>query len=258
MDSPGPDRTPTPAAAGVRAVADPAVDAQLGEAKRWLWSADGRASAEAVLRGRRIWIEDARAALTPDDLLSDAFRAFWNRLRRHGPVEEFHPGGYLTRTMQRLVGQACRGRYRWAAFSVEELEWQLVGGAAGDLGDDLIAGLGTGDALERVRAAIEAADAPDWVRAGALAYVTVLAHPDAVPDDHPVPRPERGARPDEAALWIALWFAGRRDGLFPRPGAPADAAMRKARSRAGTQIRAVVLGALSDVGADQYARRRSA
>jgi hypothetical protein len=190
---------------------DPAVDAQLVAVKGWLWSADGRASAEGVLHRRRFGLQEQRATLSADDLRDDAFRAFWERVRRHGPVEDLDPAAYLTRTMQNLVTAACRGRVRLEPLDDPDAERH-----AAVPFDDPVSTLGTGDDLEAVRAAIEAAAAPAWVRAGALVYVTVLAHPDAVPDDHPVPRPERGARPDEAALWIALWFAGRRDGLFPK------------------------------------------
>ena len=241
-----PDSTADPAV-------DPAVDAQLVAAKGWLWSDDGRASAEGVLHRRRFGLQEQRATLSSDDLRADAFRAFWERVRRHGPVEDLDPAAYLTRTMQNLVLAACRGRVRLAPLDHPDVERHLV--AAAEPVDDPVLHLGTGDDLEAVRAAIEAAAAPTWVRAGALVYVTVLAHPDAVPDDHPVPRPERGARPDEAALWIALWFAGRRDGLFPDRGAAPDARMRQARSRAGRQIRDLVSRTVSATAADRYARR---
>jgi hypothetical protein len=213
--------------------------AQVDAAARWLWSDDGLAAARAALRRARLPVGShcGEGIVVEHDLVADAFLRFRDRVARLGPLDDLNVAAYLTRVLQHLVADILRAR---PSFGTEPFDDELGGlpQPATDLaGEEAFAGEARAATL---RSAIEAADATRWERAAALAFVTAVAHPDAVPPDHPAPRAKRGASEREQAMWHALWFAGRRDGLFAVDGHEPSTAMRKARSRAGSAVRAVV------------------
>jgi len=84
--------------------------------------------------------------------------------------------------------------------------------------------------------------------AGALA---VLAHRDpsggATPADD-CPQPRGGATPDEAASWVGLFYAGRRDWFAPDDDGADTPAIRQRRSRWARAQTAVLADAADEVG----------
>jgi hypothetical protein len=70
-----------------------------------------------------------------------------------------------------------------------------------------------------------------------LSVVTLRAHPDTI-DLPGVPAPLAGARPDQAVVWPALWFAGKRE-HFPHDGDDAKERNRKNQGRS-RMIREVI------------------
>jgi hypothetical protein len=84
-----------------------------------------------------------------------------------------------------------------------------------------------------------------WKVSAALTVLTVLFD-EAGPGDR-CPRPVGGASPVEAAHWVGLWYAGRRE-LFPGPGRPAGNTLTKQRSRASQQVRELLKASASAIG----------
>lgn len=226
--------TPTDAA---REDATELAERQLREARDWLGGAEGRAAAQRVTR--RFRIRDSSA----DDLLADTLSNFWLHLDRKGPVDPAtNLPAYLSTVMRNLATDALNGR-RTVQFDddspvIEDIPARTAVPVERD------ADLGA------VRVAIDAVAEEPWAQAGAHAYITALAWPEAIPADHPVPRPEKGATRSEAALWVALWFAGKRDVLVA-PGT-ANPAARQKRSRAARRIRDVIDQATATVFADRF------
>jgi hypothetical protein len=99
---------------------------------------------------------------------------------------------------------------------------------------------------------------PPWSVSAALTVLAVLCD-EADPSDD-CPQPLNGASDIEAAHWVGLWYAGRRD-VFPdshqpadqptdqRTGQPFDQTITKRRSRATTEVRNLLrAGAPSTTG----------
>ena len=179
-------------------------DSLLTEAATWLWSSEGRHAANRLLRQYRV--RGADAVQSTDDLLAMALERFWRRLRRNStPLEDVHLPAYLTSVMRNVLNDAWRGS-------------RSSDVACGDLDDEagpLIADSPVAPASESLpramRNRIETLDGDDWTKAAALVYLTLIGDPDAMTTDVPVPRPRGGATETEAAMWIALWIAGRSE-----------------------------------------------
>ena len=212
---------------------------QLAQAREWLYGVEGRTVAAGLLH--RFRLAGAAGFDLEADLLGEALRNLWLRIRRHGPLDDLNPGAYLTVVMKNLLRDAVRGRRAIDAVPIDD-SYADATVPVTDTGDEVTL-------VDALRAAVETTDAPAWAKAAAVVYVNVLAFPDAVTTSYPAPRPVQGATDTEAALWLALWFAGRRDGLFPdgEHPSPSPARVAKARSRAGTRVKQVVDHAVATV-----------
>lgn len=84
-----------------------------------------------------------------------------------------------------------------------------------------------------------------WVGAAALAHLAAAV--DGAPVGPRCPQPAGGAGVLEAAEWAALWYAGQVR-CFSEPGAVETAAVRKRRSRAVAQLRALLHEAAAEAG----------
>jgi hypothetical protein len=78
---------------------------------------------------------------------------------------------------------------------------------------------------------IEQRGGPPWLLGAALAYLTLVMHPDSRPVG--LPWPQAGAAPEVATGWPSLWLAGVRD-CFPMGGKDTK---RGRRNRSVTKIR---------------------
>lgn len=87
---------------------------------------------------------------------------------------------------------------------------------------------------------IEQRGGPPWLLGAALAYLTLVMHPDSRPIG--LPWPQAGAVPEVATGWPALWLAGERD-CFPGGGTDTK---RGRRNRSVAKIRDRVGAACSD------------
>lgn len=97
-----------------------------------------------------------------------------------------------------------------------------------------------------VRRAVAARVAPrPWVAAAALAHLAAAV--DGAPVGRGCPQPVGGAGAQEAAEWAGLWYGGQVR-CFAEPGAPETAAVRKRRSRAVAQVRALLRDAAAEAG----------
>jgi hypothetical protein len=97
-----------------------------------------------------------------------------------------------------------------------------------------------------VRRAVAArVTARPWVGAAALAHLAAAV--DGAPVGPRCPQPAGGAGPMEAAEWAALWYAGQVR-CFADPGGAETAAVRKRRSRAVAQVRALLHEAAAEAG----------
>jgi len=89
------------------------------------------------------------------------------------------------------------------------------------------------------------ASEPAWTISAALTVVAVLY--DGAGPGHGCPQPKGGASEVEAAHWVGLWYAGRRD-LFPAPYEPAGNTITKRRSRATQTVRDLLSGCAPETG----------
>jgi hypothetical protein len=92
-------------------------------------------------------------------------------------------------------------------------------------------------AEDSTRVYLEQQGGPPWLLGAALAYLTLVVYPDALPDG--LPSPKAGAAPAVATGWPALWLAGVRD-CFPAGGKDTK---RRRRNRSVTSIRERVAAA---------------
>ena len=113
---------------------------------------------------------------------------------------------------------------------------------------DLDAHLDAVAVRHRLGAAWLAIDEP-WKVSAALTVLAVL-YDEAGPGNG-CPQPVGGASEVEAAHWVGLWYAGKRD-LFPSDSQPAGNTMTKRRSRATLMVKHVLrTSATSDNGGDR-------
>lgn len=136
------------------------------------------------------------------DVLSDAAVAVMKRARSVKPFELDNPAAYGTRVVQNVVKHLARGN----VVHLEDLGEMASGPeleVPPDVADDL-------------RVIVERDGAAAWLDSAALACICLIMFPEHLPEQAPAPL--AGARPDQARVWPALWFAGERD-LFPSDGA---------------------------------------
>jgi hypothetical protein len=171
----------------------------------------------------------------------------------------------LARTVAAAAeGQVPRNPGAWAnrlgAFAARDLLRGALrrprpAGALQD-GDDQAGLEATADEVEAVAVAAELASGVrralaarvgtrPWVGAAALTHLAVAV--DGAPVGARCPQPAGGAGPQEAAEWAALWYAGRV-GCFPEAGERETPAVRKRRSRAVAEVRAMLGAAAADAG----------
>ena len=223
--------------------APPTTDSLLSEARTWLSSPDGRRTAERLLRRYRL--HGADVILAAEDLLAETLERFWRRISgKSDSLATANIPAYLTRVMQHCLTDAWRGS-RKAAVAVDAIDddRETVFLDSPDVPDP-----GSGPLLRKMRNLIESLDGDAWAKAAALVYLTLLGEPDAMTTGVPIPRPRRGATPAEAAMWTALWIAGRRD-LFPTVGDDTPK-HRQRRSRAGQKVRALIDAATARIVVD--------
>ena len=102
------------------------------------------------------------------------------------------------------------------------------------------------DLASGVRRAVAAhVGARPWVGAAALAHLAAAV--DGAPVGSRCPQPAGGAGPLEAAEWAGLWYAGQVR-CFAEGGAAESSAVRKRRSRAIAQVRALLHEAAAEAG----------
>ncbi|MCD9624205.1 hypothetical protein [Rhabdothermincola salaria] len=204
----------------------------------------------------------AGAPLMVEALVAEAREAMLGAgRRRNEPWPSLNVAAYATLTMRRMVPKLLDlGRPKrvslWDDPDDEDLTNHYLARTAELVERSERLGT-TGDAL---RAAMEplAPEGPNdgWVLGAALTFLTVRL--DAAPLPTGVPVPKTGATEEQAALWPALWFAGRRDGYFDHcAGEVSPDAVRRRRQRAGKRVLALFEGACMVQHPDLVARRKA-
>lgn len=174
----------------------------------WLGSAEAHTVARRQLQRSGF----GRGVDLAADVVADAQVGILKRMRSSTPFTAENPAAYGTRVIQNVVKHLVRGDVVHLE-DFDEHDAPEPPPVDRTMADD-------------VRVRLEQADAPAWLTSAALAWVCLVMFPDAVPDS--APAPAAGARPDQALVWPALWFAGERD-LFPVGGS--DPAKRKRARR---------------------------
>lgn len=232
----------TPTDAAREDAAELARLSQLNDAEHWLYGAEGRAAAKSRIARHRA------VGYSAEELINDTFANVWNRLER-GPLPEgANIAAYCQRVMAHLLDDAFRGdkrrrdRHRDLAIALGVGDRRRNRELRSDSEQKVFDGGATERTSRRteidltIRAAIDAIDASVAARAGAHTVVTALGWPAALPETHPVPLPTQGATELDRAIWVALWFIGRRD-VFSTDGESSAAAARQRRARAAAPIR---------------------
>ena len=198
----------------------------------WLKSTEARARAKRAIR-------IANVPATPEDVLAEVELRMWKRLQRNADeLADVNVAAYCTTVMKNVANELLRGfAGNWGDLEPFADDAEQVNVAPRDL---------SGGFTDQLRSAIETAGHPDWVTAAALNFVTLSAYPGCDVSDAPASK--AGATPNQARLWPSLWFAGRRDGLFPGPDG-GGAAQRKRLSRTGAAVQGLVDEAAQMVGA---------
>jgi len=112
-----------------------------------------------------------------------------------------NPEAYATTVVRNTVRNLARGE----AVGFDDLDPELTAEEWNPLSE-------ADDSGDELRVVLEQLSAEPWLTSAALACVCFIGHPDAIPED--APSPKAGAKPEQARVWPALWFAGQRD-LFP-------------------------------------------
>ena len=159
-------------------------------------------------------------------MLADAQFAVWRRMQTATPLEVRNPAAYGTTVIKSVVRQVMSGRDRADIHLDDERAAAVADGSVTLDADDPT----LGDDLRVLTETMEARPARRWLTASALAYLTLLMHPDDLPSD--IPQPKAGATADQARGWAALWLAGQRD-LFPATGSDPH---KRTRSRRVVQV----------------------
>ena len=91
--------------------------------------------------------------------------------------------------------------------------------------------------------------AEPWAVSAALTVLTVM-YDDGVPGPG-CPQPVAGASEAEAAHWVGLWYAGKRD-VFPSASEPAGNTLTKRRSRATTVVKELLRSCAVDLAGGEH------
>lgn len=233
---------------------DPSSPSAFAEAaSAWLDSPAALAHAAALLRRKRLGINEA-------DVVADVRSAIWMRVQRpHDHLDPASAEAYCKRVAHNVVNDVLRG-YSTDPLDDSVLRRLEARGAVptttsrgsddedgvdddddrdDDHGDDEIAagprvaGAAEHELIEQLRSLIETSGEAHWVVSGALTYLTLEYDRDC--DRSDAPWPQAGSAFDRALLWPALWFAGKRDGIFPTDGRN-NPAQRQRLKRAGEPI----------------------
>ena len=204
----------------------------------WLMCTSGRETLKGTLRALRLPMAfDADLVVRVCDAA--------DQMTEKGQLIESVPG-WTTRLL-RLRGidlvrspQTSRGRTA-VHLEGDELELQLP-----ELADALAEAEADFNAIEvRQRLGSMWGVHEPWRISAALTVLSVLF--DGAAPGARCPQPAGGAAQDEAAHWVGLWYAGKRD-VFPLPGEPAGNTMTKRRSRATLLVRELLRSAAVGMG----------
>ena len=190
----------------------------------WLASPEARAAVKDLLSRKRVTIPVR-------DVLDDVRTNIWLRLQKpHDNLDPTRAAAYCKAVAKNLLAQLLR------EFEGDEFDESKFSkpGALAEPERELSTPDPLGDhGIDELRTACETSGREVWVVSGALTYLTIGSDKEC--DVSAAPRPRAGANTTRALLWPALWFAGRRTGLFPQGGRQ-NAAQRKKLQRAGDQI----------------------
>ena len=213
-----------------RVAADDFDSVTLSDADRvslWLMSTDGRNVVQRTLRDLRL------PGSFDVDLIVQACHAADQMVAKGQPIESIP--AWTTRTL-RLRGIDLVRSPRSSTVSTTvttndglnelDLADTVDAFAAADAEFDAVA----------VRQRLGAAWLTEepWKVSAALTVITVLFDESA--PGAGCPTPTGGASPIEAAHWVGLWYAGKRD-VFPTLAEPAGNTLTKRRSRATATVR---------------------
>ncbi|MFM7508348.1 MAG: hypothetical protein ACKO5A_02210 [Actinomycetota bacterium] len=174
-----------------------------------------------------------------DDVLQAARANVWTRMQSGSLVVD-NPAAYGTTVVRQAANRIARGQLPTDDLPPDD-----------DLGDDRnqVPGASSGDPtatevvdgdppsaldeLDDLRVVVESTPVRHpWVTSAMLSLVILRAYPDIRLDG--VPAPRAGARPDQALLWPALWFAGQRL-HFPEDWDDTQTRNRKSQARSRMQ-----------------------
>lgn len=161
-------------------------------------------------------------------MVEDVEMAVWHNIEGHvarNPEATYrNVPGYGRTVVQNTLRRLAAGRHLLADVEVEQVEERATTPST--------------RLEDSARVHLELQGGPPWLLGAALAYLTLVGYPDAVPAD--LPRPRAGAKPADALGWPALWLAGIRD-VFPRSDGDT---LRGRRNRSVQRVRARVADAL--------------
>lgn len=203
----------------------------------WLQTEDAAKSASRVVKRTKL-------PLDPFELISEAVIKIKVKVSRDpeffadGRFVTYDVGGYCTKIMWNHVNDLFSAKKR-------DRDRDRLLQADARVNDDALA---TPDTTEDERALLEeiAVERIDALRvvaeysgekyeivSGVLTVMAIGRDPQADIGDSPTP--QAGAKPDQARLWPAMWFAGYREKAFPVAGGSSQA-QQKYRSNIGKRI----------------------
>jgi hypothetical protein len=201
----------------------------------WLSSTGARSFVEGLLNRKKIWVP-------PAEILDDVRTRLWLRLQQpHDHLDPVKAAAYCRQVAENVVRDLLRD---FVDASIDETAFSKPGALAEPERDTQPPNRPDDHIIDRLRVACETSGRDAWMVSGALTYLTVGSDKEC--DVSAAPRPRAGANETRALLWPALWFAGRRTGLFPGGGRQ-NAAQRRRLKRAGDQILDLVNWATSAV-----------
>lgn len=178
---------------------------------------------------RKVVRNELRRACLPSGpkMVEDVADAVWQNIELHvarNPDQTYeNVRAYGRIVVRHTMRRVARGKLRQDDIDLTRLEAKVR-----------LTSTGLEDS---VRVHLERQGGPAWLLGAALAYLTLVAYPDALPDG--LPAPQAGAAPAVATGWPALWLAGVRD-CFPSGGSDTR---RGRRNRSVAAIRERVMSA---------------
>lgn len=201
----------------------------------WLASSDGRQAAARWVR--RLGLSADLAADVAQEVLVRTTVAV------RGGEQLRNPAAWANRVGAFAARDLLRGALRQPRAVLPEAEDPVELAARADDVEAVAVGA---DLAAAVRRAVATRIAPrPWVGAAALAHLAAAV--DGAPVGPRCPQPAGGAGPAEAAEWAGLWYAGQVR-CFAEAGVTETPAVRKRRSRAVGQVRALLHEAAADAG----------